>query len=145
MDLCTKAIFYDKACFRIRICREHQADLYMPKLPNRSLCSLWLKQNPRNPWFKIGKISAIFRPKASVPSSKNQIFHKFLTYFPKTSYERRATKNGYIFASNTQVALIIEALALEFTLDVSSLAFLSGASAKKQTNTKSQQVQPINQ
>ena len=30
-----------------------------------------------------------------------------------------------------QVALIIEALALEFTLDVSSLAFLSGASGKK--------------
>ena len=46
------------------------------------------------------------------------------------SYERRATRNGYIFVSNVQVALIIEALALEFTLDVSSLAFLSGASAQ---------------
>ncbi len=33
-----------------------------------------------------------------------------------------------------QVALIIEALALEFTLDVSSLAFLSGASGKKKPN-----------
>ena len=49
------------------------------------------------------------QPKTLIPSSKNQIFHKFLTYFPKTSYERRATKNGYIFVSKAQVALIIEA------------------------------------
>ena len=50
------------------------------------------------------------QPKTLIPSSKNQIFQKFLTYFPKTSYERRATRNGYIFVSNVQVALIIEAL-----------------------------------
>ncbi len=59
-------------------------------------------------WFKIGKISTFFQPKALIPASKNQIFQKFLTYFPKTSYERRATKNGYIFVSKVQVALIIE-------------------------------------
>ena len=59
-------------------------------------------------WFKIGKISTFFQPKALIPSNKNQIFQKFLTHFPKKSYERRATRNGYIFVSNTQVALIIE-------------------------------------
>ena len=48
--------------------------------------------------------------KTLIPQNKNQIFQKFLTYFPKTSYERRATKNGYIFVSKAQVALIIEAL-----------------------------------
>ena len=57
---------------------------------------------------KIGKISAIFQPKAMIPSSKNQIFQKFLTHFPKTSYELRATRNGYIFVSNVQLRLIIE-------------------------------------
>ncbi len=57
---------------------------------------------------KIGKISTIFQPKARVPSNKNQNFQKFLTYFPKTIYERRATRNAYIFASKAQVALIIE-------------------------------------
>ena len=57
---------------------------------------------------KIGKNSARNQPKALIPKSKNQIFQKFLTYFPKTSYERRATRNGYIFVSNVQVALIIE-------------------------------------
>ncbi len=57
---------------------------------NQSLISNPLN-NPRNPWFKIGKISAIFQPKARVPSNKNQIFHKFLTYLPKTIYERRET------------------------------------------------------
>ncbi len=36
---------------------------------------------------KIGKNSARNQPKALIPQSKNQIFHKFLTYFPKTSYE----------------------------------------------------------
>ncbi len=81
---------------------------------------------------KIGKIFRRFQPKTLIPTSKNQIFQKFLSHFPKTSYERRATRNGYIFVSNMQVALIIEALALEFTLDVSSLAFLSGASGNKQ-------------
>jgi len=30
--------------------------------------------NPLNPWFKIGKISTIFQPKAQVPMSKNKIF-----------------------------------------------------------------------
>ncbi len=61
-------------------------------------------------WFKIGKISAFFQSKTLIPQSKNQIFQKFITHFPKTSYERRATRNGYIFASKAQVALIIEAL-----------------------------------
>ncbi len=70
--------------------------------------------------------------KTLIPQSKNQIFQNFLTHFPKRSYERRATRNGYIFVSNMQLRLIIEALALEFTLDVSSLAFLSGASGNKQ-------------
>ena len=41
-----------------------------------------------------------------------------------------------------QVALIIEALALEFTLDVSSLAFLSGASGKKKPNIEVKVVDP---
>ncbi len=72
---------------------------------------------------KIGKNSARNQSKALIPQSKNQIFQRFLTHFPKTSYERRATRNGYIFVSNVQLRLIIEALALEFTLDVSSLAF----------------------
>ncbi len=57
---------------------------------------------------KIGEISTIFQPKARVPPNKNQNFLNFLTYFPKSSYERRATRNGYIFASKAQVALIIE-------------------------------------
>ena len=35
---------------------------------------------------KIGRISTIFHSKARVPSNKNQIFQKFLTYFPKSSY-----------------------------------------------------------
>jgi len=83
---------------------------------------------------KIGKNSARNQSKALIPQSKNQNFQKFLSSFPKTSYERRETRNGYIFASKAQVALIIEALALEFTLDVSSLAFLSGASGNKKTN-----------
>ncbi len=83
---------------------------------------------------KIGKNSARNQSKTLIPQNKNQIFQIFLTYFPKTSYERRATRNCYIFVSNVQVALIIEALALEFTLDVSSLAFLSGASGKKKPN-----------
>ncbi len=61
-------------------------------------------------WFKIGKISTIFQSKTLIPKHKNQIFHKFLSSFPKTSYEQRATRNGYIFVSNAQVALIIEAL-----------------------------------
>jgi hypothetical protein len=59
---------------------------------------------------KIGKISTFFQPKVMIPKSKNQIFQKFLTHFPKTSYERRATRNGYIFVSNVQLRLIIEAL-----------------------------------
>ena len=59
---------------------------------------------------KIGKISAIFQSKTLVPQSKNQIFQKFLSSFTKTSYERRATRNGYIFVSKVQIALIIEAL-----------------------------------
>jgi hypothetical protein len=59
---------------------------------------------------KIGKILVKNQPKARVPQSKNQNFQKFLTYFPKSSYEIRATRNGYIFASKAQVALIIEAL-----------------------------------
>jgi len=35
----------------------------------------------------IGKISAIFQPKARVPQTKNHNFQKFLTYLPKSSYE----------------------------------------------------------
>jgi hypothetical protein len=57
---------------------------------------------------KIGKNSARNQSKALIPKSKNQIFQKFLTHFPRTSYERRATRNGYIFVSKAQVALIIE-------------------------------------
>ena len=49
-----------------------------------------------------------FQSKTLIPLSKNQIFQNFLTYLPTSSYERRATRDGYIFASNTQVALIIE-------------------------------------
>jgi hypothetical protein len=59
------------------------------------------------------------QPKTLIPQSKNRIFQKFLSSFPKTSYERRATRNGYIFVSKVQVALIIEALALEFTQSLS--------------------------
>ncbi len=36
---------------------------------------------------KIGKISAIFQSKTLIPQNKNEIFKKFLTYFPKSSYE----------------------------------------------------------
>ena len=93
------------------------------------------------------------QPKALIPKNKNHIFQKFLSSFPKTSYERRATRNGYIFVSNVQVALIIEgvffcslslpefipgctytallpgnvsSLALEFNLGVCLLACLPG-------------------
>jgi len=59
---------------------------------------------------KIGKNSARNQSKTLILQSKNQIFQKFLSSFAKTSYERRATRNGYIFASKVQVALIIEAL-----------------------------------
>ncbi len=61
-------------------------------------------------WFKIGKNSVKNQSKALIPQNKNENFQKFLTYFPKTSYERRATGNGYIFVSNVQRRLIIEAL-----------------------------------
>ena len=57
---------------------------------------------------KIGKNSARNQSKTLILQSKNQIFQKFLSSFAKTSYERRATRNGYIFASKVQVALIIE-------------------------------------
>jgi len=57
---------------------------------------------------KIGKNSARNQSKTLIPQNKNQIFQKFLSSFPKTSYERRATRNGYIFASNVQLRLIIE-------------------------------------
>ncbi len=57
---------------------------------------------------KIGNISISFQSKTLIPQNKNQIFQRFLTYFPKTSYERRATRNGYIFVSKVQVAIIIE-------------------------------------
>jgi len=57
---------------------------------------------------KIGKILVKNQPKTLIPQSKNQIFQKFLTHFPKTSYEQRATRNGYIFVSNVQLRLIIE-------------------------------------
>ncbi len=67
----------------------------------------------------IGKISTFFQSKTLIPKHKNQIFQKFLTHFPKTSYKRRATRNGYIFVSNVQLRLIIEALALEFTQSLS--------------------------
>jgi hypothetical protein len=50
------------------------------------------------------------QPKTLIPQSKNRIFQKFLSSFTKTSYERRATRNGYIFVSNVQLRLIIEAL-----------------------------------
>ncbi len=73
-------------------------------------------------WFKIGKNSVKNQSKALIPQNKNENFQKFLTYFPKTSYERRATRNGYIFVSKAQVALIIEALALEFTQSLSPRA-----------------------
>ncbi len=58
---------------------------------------------------KIGKNSTRNQPKTLIPQSKNQIFQIFLTHFSKTSYERRATRNGYIFVSNVQLRLIIEA------------------------------------
>ncbi len=67
-----------------------------------------------DPWFKIGKISEIFQSKALIPRNKNKNFQNFLTVLPASSYERRATRNGYIFVSKAMVALIIEALALEF-------------------------------
>jgi len=56
------------------------------------------------------RVSSIeyFQSKTLIPSSKNQIFQEFLSSFPKTSYERRAMRNGYIFVSKVQVALIIE-------------------------------------
>jgi len=57
---------------------------------------------------KIGKILVKNQSKTLIPQNKNQIFYKFLTYFPKSSYDRRATRNGYIFVSKVQVALIIE-------------------------------------
>ena len=57
---------------------------------------------------KIGKNSARNQPKTLIPKHKNQIFQKFLTHFLKTSYEQRATRNGYIFVSNVQLRLIIE-------------------------------------
>ncbi len=95
---------------------------------------------------KIGKISTFFQSKTLIPSSKNQIFQKFLTALPASSYERRATKNGYIFVSNVQLRLIIEPVLSsveggvffypEFTPSVCSLAFLSGASGKKKRNSK---------
>ena len=58
---------------------------------------------------KIGKNSPSFQSKTLIPQNKNQKFFKILTYCPKSSYERRATGNGYIFATKVHVALIIEA------------------------------------
>ncbi len=57
---------------------------------------------------KIGKNSVKNQSKTLIPKHKNQIFQIFLSSFPKTSYERRATRNGYIFVSKVQIALIIE-------------------------------------
>ncbi len=119
-----------------------------------------------NSWLNIIEFSvfSVFsvaknQSKTLIPPSKNQIFQKFLTHFPKTSYERRATRNGYIFVSKAQVALIIEGLffyslnlpefipgctytallpgsvcllALEFTLGVCLLACLPGAGGLRQ-------------
>jgi hypothetical protein len=72
--------------------------------------------------------------KTLIPQSKNQIFQKFLSSFPKTSYERRATRNGYIFASKVQVALIIEgvffySLSLPEFIRVYPRVYLHGSSA----------------
>ncbi len=79
-------------------------------LAHLTFCRGWPKKSVKSVVFcvKIGKNSARNQSKALIPQSKNQIFHIFITYFPKTSYERRATKNGYIFVSKAQVALIIE-------------------------------------
>ncbi len=57
---------------------------------------------------KIGKNSARNQSKAMIPQNKNKNFRNFLTVLPASSYERRATRNGYIFVSKVQVALIIE-------------------------------------
>ncbi len=75
---------------------------------------------------KIGKISADFRPNTQGGKSKNQNFQNFSTYFPTSSYERRVTRDGYIFVSNTQVALIIGGGIEQFTID-----YLSGMTSAK--------------
>jgi hypothetical protein len=98
---------------------------------------------------KIGKNSARNQSKALIPQSKNKIFQRFLTHFPKKSYERRATRNGYIFVSKALVALIIEgvffySLSLPKNLSPGVLTrlFCRGPGtifsppAKKMTNTK---------
>jgi len=58
---------------------------------------------------KIGKILTKNQSKTLIPQNKNQNFQKILTTLLTSSYERRATRNGYIFASKVQVPLIIEA------------------------------------
>ncbi len=79
-------------------------------LAHLTFCRGWLKKSVKSvvSCVKIGKNSARNQSKALIPQSKNQIFQKFLSSFTKTSYERRATRNGYIFVSNVQLRLIIE-------------------------------------
>jgi len=60
LTLWTKAIFYDKACFASRICREHQADWLSAfsvsfVVKNNSCLSVFvakIRVNPRNPRLK---------------------------------------------------------------------------------------------
>ena len=72
-----------------------------------SVCLQYSKHKPPA-GVKIGKILTKNHSKTLIPQNKNQIFQKFLTHCPKYSYDRRATRNGYIFQSKVQVALIIE-------------------------------------
>jgi len=57
---------------------------------------------------KIGKILTKNQSKTLIPQNKNQNFQKILTTLLTSTYKRRATRNGYIFQSKVQVALIIE-------------------------------------
>ena len=98
--------------------------------------------------------SSNFRSKTLTFKNKNKIFAKFLSPFWKTSYESQVTKNSEIFVPKPHIRLIIEGLLfspqpvhrartprravlnlshlnfninnMEYTLDVSSLACLSG-------------------
>jgi len=77
-------------------------------------------RNTHHEILNLNENSKNFRSKTLTVKNKNKIFQNFLSPSITTTYELRASKNGKIFDSKLHTRLIIEALLLRPSENLSS-------------------------